>query len=459
MDSFGGHGFIMPVLAHNDRNLHSRSIYMAVVEILEIFSDIQDPKIAFTLSSPKPGDTIDTFALTISGTIYSRKINVTALDIYCNGLLKSSPINTPNKKNARGVLNKIIGRRNFNISISMLGLPATFELDVCTTLADGSTLFLSKIRGIRKPLRSKFAPTLHPLMVTALGRSGTTLLMSTLAEHPAIVVHKIHPYEVRVASYWMQMLKVLSAPHSPGKNNSEEPFLNRQNNIGPNPFNMPRYINTDIMNRWMGVEYVEKLAAFCQESIEGYYRQVSISQNQSESLYFAEKFPPSHSQWLMWELYPQAREIILTRDFRDMLSSMIAFNSKRGFLSFGRARVSSDEEFIIKLRSSIAKIHENWMKRKDKALLVKYEDLIHNSEDTLKSILTYLNLEYTPSIIEKMININTNDAEETKRMKQHRTSNDPVNSIGRWKKDLTPAQKAMCEKSFGDLLEKFGYQK
>ena len=41
----------------------------------------------------------------------------------------------------------------------------------------------------------------------------------------------------------------------------------------------------------------------------------------------------------MWELYPRAREVILVRDFRDMVSSMFAFNAKRGFQGFRRGSV------------------------------------------------------------------------------------------------------------------------
>ena len=39
-------------------------------------------------------------------------------------------------------------------------------------------------------------------MVTAPGRSGTTLLMGLLAKSPAIVAAELVPYELRLISYY-----------------------------------------------------------------------------------------------------------------------------------------------------------------------------------------------------------------------------------------------------------------
>jgi hypothetical protein len=33
-------------------------------------------------------------------------------------------------------------------------------------------------------------------MVTSLGRTGTTLLMSLLSSHPAVVAHRTYPHEI-----------------------------------------------------------------------------------------------------------------------------------------------------------------------------------------------------------------------------------------------------------------------
>ena len=46
------------------------------------------------------------------------------------------------------------------------------------------------------------------------------------------------------------------------------------------------------------------------------------------------------------ELYPDSREVFLVRDFRDMVSSILAFNAKRGARGFGRAAAETDAGYV-----------------------------------------------------------------------------------------------------------------
>ena len=70
---------------------------------------------------------------------------------------------------------------------------------------------IAEIRGTQQ-LTSAFTPSMQPIMVTSPGRSGSTLLMRMLAEHPDIIVHERFPYETNVFSYWMHFMHVLAAP-------------------------------------------------------------------------------------------------------------------------------------------------------------------------------------------------------------------------------------------------------
>ena len=49
---------------------------------------------------------------------------------------------------------------------------------------------------------------------------------------------------------------------------------------------------------------------------------------------------PNYLPVLIRELYPRAKEIFLVRDFRDMARSIMAFDAKRGYAGFGRARTA-----------------------------------------------------------------------------------------------------------------------
>jgi hypothetical protein len=91
----------------------------------------------------------------------------------------------------------------------------------------------------------------------------------------------------------------------------------------------------------------------------------------------AEKHLADNLPWLVWELYPHAKELFLVRDFRDVFSSMLAFNQRSGRRVFGPAHVESDEELAYFLRDSrLRYLSNSWPKREERAHLIRYEDLI-----------------------------------------------------------------------------------
>src|SRR5687767_442500 len=100
----------------------------------------------------------------------------------------------------------------FTLLVDTLGLPQRFEFRVRAALPDGSRVKVAAIGGERRALTTAYAPRLQPLLVTSLGRMGTTLLMRMLAAHPAAVVYARPPYEARGGKYWMHVLKTLAAP-------------------------------------------------------------------------------------------------------------------------------------------------------------------------------------------------------------------------------------------------------
>ena len=92
------------------------------------------------------------------------------------------------------------------------------------------------IRLRHQPVQSGFEPRLQPLMLTTMGRAGTTWTMRLLSEHPEIVVHRWHPYELRTARYWWHMLKTLSEPRDPHHSAQADRFQTNKQWVGYNPF-------------------------------------------------------------------------------------------------------------------------------------------------------------------------------------------------------------------------------
>ena len=90
-------------------------------------------------------------------------------------------------------------------AIGTVGLAPAFTIGVRAVFQDGRRPVIAEIRGTQQ-LTSAFTPSMQPIMVTSPGRSGSTLLMRILAEHPDIIVHERFPYETNVFSYWMHFI-------------------------------------------------------------------------------------------------------------------------------------------------------------------------------------------------------------------------------------------------------------
>src|SRR5215207_8817948 len=105
----------------------------------------------------------------------------------------------------------------FTLLIDTLGLPQRFEFRLRAALSDGSRVKVAAIAGERRELTTAYAPRLQPLLVTSLGRMGTTLLMRMLSAHPGVVVYARPPYEARGGKYWLHVLKTLAAPADASK--------------------------------------------------------------------------------------------------------------------------------------------------------------------------------------------------------------------------------------------------
>jgi hypothetical protein len=295
----------------------------------------------------------------------------------------------------------------FAASVGVLGLPRDFVIEVCARLSDDSAVPVAAVHAHRQLVLPAYRPKLQPLLVTGLQRADATWLMRLLAEHPLIVADRRHPHEFDAAKHWLRMLRVLSETTNHGE---------------PQP--------------WYGRECIERLAAFCMESIDGCYQQLALAQNQSDARYFAERFPPEYLPDPVWELYPESREIIFVRDLRDIVCTIRAFDAQGG-----RAAGDRESDVIRKLRPDAARLVQRWKKRLAPGHLVRYEDLVLQPAQTLAGVFEYLGL---PADVEKLVERVAQEKPETA-------------SIGRWRSDLSPTLKALCQETFGDLLVQFGY--
>ncbi len=433
---------------------------MALVEVADVsmYALNSERLWGCRIEAPQPGSQTEIYAFDIKGWVLGRNSPAVAVElVHEGGMLRRVPMNH-RRPDIAAVFPDVPGAENSGFHVNMmnvLGASLELELKVQAVLPKDTRVPIGVIRARRRSLRSDFQPRLQPLMLTTLGRTGSTWVLRLLGQHPQIIAYRPFQYEPRVASYWLRILKTLSEPanYVPpiigfGKDGDYWRLANE-----PSP-DVPRLVDSQI-HQWLGQNNIEALAAFCQGRIEAFYEQVAIAQGQTQPIYFAEKYLPDYlTSAMIRELYPQSREIVLVRDFRDMVASILAFNAKRGYMAFGREQATSDEEYVRRLQRSVVRLHQSWKQRSDEAYLLRYEDLILRPVETLSALLEYLGLGSTPSAIKDMIE---RASEEIPSMPQHRTSPDIKRSIGRWRRDLDASLQASCQEAFGDVLKEFGY--
>ncbi|MDY6805890.1 MAG: sulfotransferase [Cyanobacteriota bacterium] len=402
------------------------------IKILEVqkLSINSESLLGFAIDSPKGKQKLDTYSISIAGWVIGKTSPALAVEFLCKGkVLQKVPVGKP-RPGVQKRYPKVpeAKRSGFAAAVGVVGLPLTGSLRIRVILSDGSTVPITDIKFQHQPLNSGYEPKLQPLVVSSSGRSGTTWFMRLLSQNPAIVTCEIYAYETRVWPFWMQLLQFLSQRANP----IETPFP---------------------------ADYPPKAAAFCQQTLDGFYQHLAEAQgkiiNPSQLSYFAEKNNLNQNINLLMEIYPLGKEIILVRDFRDVASSVLAFNKKRGSEGFGRQKFKNDQEYVKNVIKNIAiGLQSRWKKRKKQARLVRYEDLILSPEETLGGVLEYLKLDSSPEAIAKMISKASEDSAYTG---WHKTSSSAKDSIGRWRQDLDPSLQKVCNKVLADSLREFGY--
>jgi sulfotransferase family protein len=286
-------------------------------------------------------------------------------------------------------------------------------------------------------------------MLTSTGRVGSTVLMNALAAHPGIAAYPPFQREPRVATYWMEVFKTLSEPASYVRQLAPGGPLHDGWWLGSGE-PMPRGIANDEVEQWIAADAVETLAALCQGRIEDLYEEIASRHSRPDATYFSEKFRTDSVPALMWELYPDAREVMLVRDFRDVACSILASSAKRK----GMEQTADPRAALDDIRGRAGAVASAWQQRSERAHLVRYEDLIQKPAEVLEGVVTYLGLDAEPKDVEGMV---AALFEEGTAAELHRTTSEASASIGRWRHDLD----ADTQREFTDALrrelEMFGY--
>lgn len=397
------------------------------------------------------GSGADSYTLMIVGWVLSKKIPVEHVEaLHEEQQVAVAPLDRERPDIAAGfpkVERAELSGYRFTVNTMRLG--AEFEIVLRAKLEDGTRLPLARMRGRRRRLPAAPAEAIQPLMVNTIGRSGSTLLVTLLSSHPDVTAFSPFLKDARVSTYWTNVLQDLSDPAA-----YLAPF-------DPSNLDVPRWwldggreLGEEEVERWLGTEAVDSLAGLCQAQIENFYSHLA---EPDRPRYFVEKYLPHQVvPDLLSELYSGAREVILVRDFRDLLCSVISFNRKRGWDAFGRSEGGDDAEYVrTTLRQSGELLVKRLRNETTAPQLVRYEDLVLDPEPALAELFEQLGMDADPDLVRETIR---RTEESTAEMEHHRTTSNPAASIGRWRQDLPEEIAAVCNEELGPLLSEFGYE-
>lgn len=438
---------------------------MNIIEIVEVIRSGLDPDLYLggNVDIPTTNTLLDEYNLEIAGwCVPKNNVPLKIEVLYDGGLQVETEMNVVRPDViAHFAPQQIPEKSGFSLIIKTLHLAPNFELTVNLVSPEDGRTNWATIKGTQIPVAPDFKPGIQPVMIYGPGRSGSTWLMNLLGLHPEIVIDPHHPYEVFSMTYWLHLARVLAAPADlENSAHSDETYFTTPYWVGSNPYNRSPIVDQTEVKNWFRQEYVNELFAFSLQSIENFNRKLAIAQDKPNTRYFAEKYLIGPGiDWvpqLVWQLYPNTKEIFLIRDFRDWFCSIRSFNLKRGFNEFDYQNERKNEwEFIELVRNRSTWLLANWQQRKNKAFLLRYEDLVRQPQENLVEVFKYLELEATPAFIEEILQRTSGNSLE---LQQHKTSKDLNSSVGRWKQDLNPDLQEILNREFAEILTGFGYE-
>jgi hypothetical protein len=318
------------------------------------------------------------------------------------------------------------------------------DQDISVRVTDTTYNLIQQVRTLSAieadPNTSIYRPS-APVLLTTMGRTGSTAVMAVLAQHPKVTVAGARPYEIEMGCYYAYALRTLAATGDHEKSLRTDNVTATENrfHIGFNPYFKASHAAVfkipEGFQQYMTRRLPSRLGSAFRDIILDYYEEVSRDQMKEFPIYFAEKsLPEQDSRRGIRFMFPNVREIVLIRDMKDVICSSTSSSGA----SFDRALQST-----FTAAKQLKSIHSE---QNPNIMFLKYEDFVQDNTPIISKIFGFLGL----------ASINSDEKGMSTLFSTHATSSTPAASIGRWKTDLTKEQGKACE-ILDPFMDHFGY--
>jgi hypothetical protein len=274
--------------------------------------------------------------------------------------------------------------------------------------------------------------SLVPVLVDYYSRDGSTLMMRLLRSSPQIAVGGVYPFEQKLFQYLWRWSRLLTRPewdrHAWAPKNLGSMFQERHESLmGPPPWRQRDLIEAadpdgPSMSKRM-FEYAWR--EFSQRAATA--TRVSHQDPQADVRYYAEKHM---NTWLVDRAeLPPLKLVALLREPRDTYASLLAFQASKN-ADMGQHHAADEAEylgqFIDRQRQRLGWITQ--LGDDEETTIVRYDELVRDLPAVAGRLGEWLDV--------------TLDAAEVAADRRlgwvHRTAPSAAESMGRWRRDLSP---------------------
>ncbi len=276
------------------------------------------------------------------------------------------------------------------------------------------------------------------VLIIGRPRSGTTLLRTMLDAHPNIKIPLESPF---IKNFYPVYGSKISW--------TKEELTVFYNKLVKQPqFNLWTVDNESLKRKLLNAEGKTTFGELCKiiyaENISFY--------DKEEIKILADKNPP-YTLYIptLLETFPEARFIYITRDYRDNILSMLNVDFERPWIASLAYRWKYYNKKFLKAQK----------KNPDRFFVIKYEDLVTNPEKHLTDICIFLNISYSP----KMLNFQSKEKEildiYPKELIEHyhKSLFEPISpkKVDQWKIKMRDSDIRKSDLIVGKYAEKMGY--